>query len=178
MLLYVDDQQLGDEVNIPTNDGEGESDMSQDENLGEAPESSQVQLRRSNRQRQPSTRYNSDEYVTITDEGEPECFQEAMESDENQKWLDAMHDEMKSLHDNHTYDLVKFPKGKRDLEKGWIYRVKHESNSKSPRYKARLVVKGFHQRKGVDFNDIFSSVVKMSSIRTVLSLTATLDLED
>lgn len=174
---YVEDQQLGDEVNIPINNGERKSDISKDENLGQAPESSQVQLKRSNRQRPPSIRYNYDEYVTLTDEGEPEYFQEAMESDENQKWMDAMHDEMKSLHDNHTYDLVKLPKGKRALENRWIYRVKHEGNSKSPRYKVRLVVKGFRQRKGVDFNDIFSHVVKMSSIRTVLSLTDTLDLD-
>ncbi|PNX65828.1 hypothetical protein L195_g062791, partial [Trifolium pratense] len=74
---YVDDQELGEEVYIPA-DNDEENDMSQDENLGEAPESSQVQLRRSNRQRQPSTRYISDEYVTLTDEGEPEYFQEAM----------------------------------------------------------------------------------------------------
>lgn len=40
-----------------------------------------------------------------------------MESDENQKWMDVMHDEMKSLHDNHTYDLMKLPKGKKGLEK-------------------------------------------------------------
>ena len=115
--------------------------------------------------------------MTVTNEGGPECFQEAMESDENQNWLDAMHDEIKSLHDNHTYDLVKFPKGKRALGNMWIYRVKHESNSKSPRYKARVVIKRFHQRKGVDFNEIFSPVIKMSSIRTVLRLAATLDLE-
>ena len=73
--------------------------------------------------------------------------------------------------------LVKLPKGKRALDNRWIYRVKHESNTMSPRYKAKLVVKGFSQRKGIDFNDIFSPVVKMSSIRTVLSLAATLDLE-
>ena len=71
---YVDDQKIGDEINIPTNNDEGESSMSQDENLGEAPESSQVQLRRSIRQRQSSTWYNSNEYVTLTDESEPECF--------------------------------------------------------------------------------------------------------
>lgn len=53
---YVDNQQLGDEVNIPTNDGEGDSDISQYENLSEALELSQVQLMRSNRQRQSSTR--------------------------------------------------------------------------------------------------------------------------
>ena len=115
--------------------------MTQDENLDEVPESSQVQLMRSIRQRQPSTRYSSDEYVTLTDEGEPECFQEAIESDENKNLLDEMHDEMKSLNESH-YDFVKLPKGKRDLENMQIYRVKHKSNSKSPRYKARLVVKG------------------------------------
>src|SRR4051812_28148824 len=55
---YVDDQKLGDEINIPSNDDEWNRDISQDENLGEASESSQVQLRRHNRQRQSSTRYN------------------------------------------------------------------------------------------------------------------------
>jgi len=74
--------------------------------------------------------------------------------------------------------LVKLPKGKKALENRWIYRVKQESNSTSPRYKARLVVKGFRQKKkGIDFNEIFSPVVKMSSIRIVLSLATTLDLE-
>ena len=115
--------------------------------------------------------------IHLTNDEEPECFTEAMESEEKKKWLDAMKDEMKSLHDNHTFDLVKLPKGKRALDNRWIYRVKHESNTMSPRYKARLVVKGFSQRKGVDFNEIFSPVVKMSPIRTVLSLAVTLDLE-
>ena len=55
--------------------------------------------------------------------------------------------------------------------------MKHESNTMCPRYRARLVVKGFSQRKGVDFNEISSPMVKMSSIRTLLSLAATLDLE-
>jgi len=84
---------------------------------------------------------------------------------------------MKSIHDNHTFDLVKLPKDKKALNKWWIYRVKHKSYSTSPRYKARLVVKGYSQRKGVDFNEIFSSVVKISSIRIVLSFASTLDLE-
>ena len=81
-----------------------------------------------------------------------------------------MQDEMKFLHDNHIYDLVKLPKGKRALETRWIFKVRQDSNSTLPRYKAKLVVKGFKQKKGVDFNEIFSPVVKMSSIRTVLKL--------
>ena len=139
----VGDQQPAYEVDVPVDDDEEEYDMSQDENLSDATEPPQVQLRRSNRERQPSRRYSSDEYVILTDDEEPECFTEAMESEEKKKWLDAMKDEMKSLHDNHTFDLVKLPKGKRALDNRWIYRVKHESNTMSPRYKARLVVKSF-----------------------------------
>jgi len=55
--------------------------------------------------------------------------------------------------------------------------MKQDANSTFPKYKARLVVKGFRQKKGVDFNEIFSLVVKMSCIRTVLILATTLDLE-
>lgn len=135
-----------------------------------------IPLRRSSRNRQPSTRYPVNEYILLTDGGEPECFEEAMESEQKREWIDAMDDEMKSLHENHTYELVKLPKGKRALKNRWIYRVKQEHNSRL-RYKARLVVKGFSQRKGVDFDEIFSPVVKMSSIRVVMGLAASLDLE-
>ena len=54
------------------------------------------------------------------------------------KWLDAMKDEMKFIHDNHTFDLVKLPKGKKALDNRWVYRVKHESNSTSPRYRSQI----------------------------------------
>jgi hypothetical protein len=136
-----------------------------------------VPLRRSTRDRHPSTRYSVDEYVLLTDGGEPECYAEAMEDEHKSEWVDAMQDEMKSLHDNHTFDLVKLPKGKRALTNRWIYKVKQEEHTSQPRYKARLVVKGFRQRKGIDFDEIFSPVVKMSSIHVVLSLAASLDLK-
>jgi hypothetical protein len=56
-----------------------------------------------------------------------------------------------------------------------VFRLKTEEHTSHPRYKARLVVKGFSQKKGVDFDEIFSPVVKMSSIRVVLSLAASLN---
>ena len=136
-----------------------------------------VPLRRSIRDRQPSTRYSTDEYVLLTDGGEPECYAEAMEDENKKEWVDAMQDEMKSLHENNTFELVKLPKGKRALKNRWVYRVKQEEHTSQPRYKARLVIKGFSQKKGIDFDEIFSPVVKMSSIRVVLGLAASLDLE-
>ena len=85
-----------------------------------------VPLKRSTRDRQPSTRYSIDEYVLLTDGGEPECYAKAMEAEHKKEWVDAMQDEMKSLHENHTFELVKLPKGKRTLKNKWVYRVKQE----------------------------------------------------
>ena len=61
------------------------------------------------------------------------------------------------------------PVGKTTLNNKWVYRLKEEDGGKQ-RYKSRLVVKGFAQKKGIDFDEIFSPVVNMTSIRTILSL--------
>ena len=82
---------------------------------------------------------------------------------------------MDSLMHNHTWDLVKFPTGRTTLQSKWVYRLKEEDGGKK-RYKARLVVKWFAQKKGIDFDEIFSSVVKMTLIKTILSLVAAEDL--
>ena len=88
-----------------------------------------------------------------------------------------MQEEMDSLHKNHTYELVKLPKAKKALKNKWVYRIKQEEHTPHPRYKARLVVKGFSEKKGVDFDEIFSLMVKMTSIRVILGLAARLNLE-
>jgi hypothetical protein len=60
---------------------------------------------------------------------------------------------------------------KRALQNKCVYKLKEEYGGKN-RYKARLVVKGFAQKKSIDFDEIFSLVVKMTSISTILSLVA------
>ena len=134
------------------------------------------ELRRSTRERRPPTRYPPLEYVILIDGGAPECFEEVMSHQHKNKWVKVMQEELRSLNENHAYDLAKLPKGKRALKNKWVYRLKIENNSQQ-RYKVRLVVKGFSQKKCIDFKEIFSPVVKMSSIRVVLGLTASLNLE-
>ena len=137
----------------------------------------ETQVRRSTRDRHPSSRYSVNDYIMLSDGGEPETYEEAMQHEKKHEWFGAMQEEMKSLCENHTYDLVKLPKGKKTLKNKWVYKLKTENNSSQPKYKARLVVKGFSQKKGIDFEEIFSPVVKMSSIRVVLGLAASLNLE-
>jgi len=85
-----------------------------------------------------------------------------------------MKEEMDSLAHNQTWDLVRLSASKTTLQNKWVYRLKEEDGGKQ-RYKDRLVVKGFSQRKGIDFDEIFSLIVKMTSIITILSLLAIKD---
>nr|KYP59119.1 Retrovirus-related Pol polyprotein from transposon TNT 1-94 [Cajanus cajan] len=66
-----------------------------------------------------------------------------MSHEEKDKWYIVMREEMKSLHENHTFELGKLPQGKRELKNKWVFKLKSEDNCSQPRYKARLVVKGF-----------------------------------
>ena len=77
-----------------------------------------------------------------------------------------MKDEMNSLLGNQTWELTELTVGKKALHNKWVYRIKNEHDG-SKRYKARLVVKGFRQKEGIDYTEIFSLVVKMSTIRLV-----------
>ena len=120
----------------------------------------------------PPQRYSpSLHYLLLTDAGEPECFDEAIQGNDSIKWELAMKDEMRSLQKNGTWSLTKLPAGKKILQNKWVYRLKEESDG-SRRYKARLVVKGFQQKQGIDFTEIFSPVVKMTTIRVILSIVA------
>ena len=88
-----------------------------------------------------------------------------------------MQEEMESLQKNNTYELVKLPKGRKALRNKWVYKLKKDGRGDLVKYKARLVVKGFGQKKGIDFDEIFSPVVKLSSIRIILGLATNQDLE-
>ena len=91
----------------------------------------------------------------MTNSGEPECYEEAMQVETRKKWEQGM----ESLVRNQNWDLVKLLAGKRELQNKWVYRFKEEYGGKK-RYKDRLVVKGFAQMKGIDIDQIFSPVVK------------------
>ena len=84
------------------------------------------QVRRSTGERHPSTRYPTSKYTMITEEREPESFQEVQSHKDKQSWLKAMHEEMNSLNKNKIYDLVELPKGKKALRNKWVFKLKKD----------------------------------------------------
>ncbi|CAM8923040.1 unnamed protein product [Rhodiola kirilowii] len=89
-----------------------------------------------------------------------------------------MEEEINSLTKNNTWKLVEKPAGVKLVGCKWVFKYKEGiPGVEEPEYKARLVAKGFTQREGVDFNEIYSHVVKHRSIRVVLSLVANFYME-
>ena len=88
----------------------------------------------------------------------------------------AMQEEIEALHKNNTWDLVPLPQGRNAIGKKWVYKIKRNGNVQMERYRARLVVKGYAQKEGIDFNEIFSPVVRLITIRVVLAICVIFDL--
>eukprot|EP00253_Pinus_taeda_P023137 PITA_23137 len=137
-----------------------------------------VALRRSTRERKIPKKYedSASSFALITEDGEP-CYQEAVDDTDSKNWKAAIEEEMDSLAKNNTWDLVELPEGRSVVGCKWVFKMKQKVDGSIERYKARLVAKGYSQVEGIDFPEIFSLVVKLVSIRTVLALIALLNLE-
>jgi transposase InsO family protein len=109
----------------------------------------------------------------IGKDGEPVTFTEAL-AEEPVKWRHAIADELKSHMDNGTWRQATLPPGKRALSTKWVFKFKTNADG-SRRYKARLVVRGFEQREGIDFEETFAPVAKFTTVRILLALAAHFD---
>ena len=80
---------------------------------------------------------------------------------------------MDSMNLMEVYELIRrseVPAGTNICKSRFVYDIKQDEQGRLQRYKARWVAKGFSQRKGRDYWDTFSPVVRMSSIRTLIAL--------
>jgi hypothetical protein len=115
--------------------------------------------------------------MMIIESDEPRNFAEAVTSDEASRWRTAMNEEMASLEENSTWELHNLPEGRKVISNRWVYRKKRNVVGEVTRFKARLVVRGFSQREGIDYTETFSPVARFDTIRAVLSIAADEKLE-
>lgn len=107
---------------------------------------------------------------------EPLSFKEAVQCEYRGQWLLAMEREMETLKENNTWILENFPSDKRAIPckwvYEWVYKVKINPDVSVDKFKARLVIKGYLQKKKVDYDQTFSAVARGGTIRVLLSIAA------
>ena len=84
-------------------------------------------------------------------------------------------EEMKAIEENETWELVDPPPGCCPISLKWVYKVKQDELGAIVKHKARLVTRGFVQREGIDFEEVFAPVARMESVRLLLALAAAKD---
>src|SRR5215216_266325 len=108
----------------------------------------------------------------LLDHDKPTNYEEAMMSPDSAKWLEAMKFEIGSMYENKAWTLVDLPDDRQAIENKWIFKRKTDDDSSVTIYKARIVAKGFRQVQGVDYDEIFSLVSMLKSVRIILAIAA------
>ncbi|GJW84186.1 retrotransposon protein, putative, ty1-copia subclass [Tanacetum coccineum] len=98
------------------------------------------------------------DFVSFMEENEPTSYQEAVISSKGDQWKEAIKSEIESILQNHTWELVDLPPGCKPLSYKWIFKKKMKADGTIDKYKARLVIKGFRQREGLDYFDTYLPV--------------------
>ncbi|GJP62421.1 hypothetical protein CLOP_g19487 [Closterium sp. NIES-67] len=99
--------------------------------------------------------------------GEPTNPKEAWEGPHGKEWKKASDEEMGSIIENDTFDLVNLPPGRKAISSKWLFKRKTDADGNIERYKSRLVAKGYQQQEKKDYNEVYAPVVKGTTLRTL-----------
>ncbi|CAA0840906.1 cysteine-rich RLK (RECEPTOR-like protein kinase) 8, partial [Striga hermonthica] len=119
-----------------------------------------------------ASRLLDDQELLLVSAEEPSTFAQA---ERDVSWRRAMLEEMKAIEENETWELVDPPPGCHPIGLKWVYKVKRDESGAIVKHKARLVARGFVQREGIDFEEVFAPVARMESVRLLLAMAAAKD---
>ncbi|GBM22853.1 Retrovirus-related Pol polyprotein from transposon TNT 1-94 [Araneus ventricosus] len=171
------EEKLDEKVQEPTSDAEDNSEENEQEITSDTEEdndeelqpSSDRQLRNHSLLCKPARFEDfiieAESFIYETDNSG--TFEEAINSRESANWKKAMESEMASHRENQTRELTNLPTGSKALLCRWVFRIKTNPDGSINKYKARLVVKGYSQRQGIDYNATYSPVAKLGTIRAI-----------
>nr|GEV75931.1 cysteine-rich RLK (receptor-like protein kinase) 8 [Tanacetum cinerariifolium] len=81
--------------------------------------------------------------------------------------------ELQALKANETWTLTELPQGHKDISSKWVYKVKYLPSGIVDKYKARLVIRGFSQKEGLNYKHTFSPVAKAATVRVLIAIATT-----
>lgn len=101
---------------------------------------------------------------------DPANINELMLRTDIKMWKTATEEEISSLNENHTWNLVELTKGRKAIKTKWIFKTKRGTDGNVIRHKARLVAKGYSQQYGIDYDSTYAPVVRNESNRFLIAL--------
>lgn len=104
-------------------------------------------------------------------------YERAMARPDAELWKEAINDELASLAKNDTWRVTTLPHGRLPLTTTWVFKVKTKGDGQVERYKARLCVRGFQQRIGLDYQEVFAPTSGKVAQRTFLTHATLMDYE-
>jgi hypothetical protein len=111
-----------------------------------------------------------------SDDVSPSSYKEAMASMEKEQWEKAINEELNSISRLKVWEKSPKPFNKKLISSRWVFKKKYNPDG-TFKYKARLVAKGFMQIEGDDYDVTFSPVVRLTSVRLILSIAANYGLQ-
>jgi len=103
---------------------------------------------------------------------DPSTIDEARSRVDWGRWQTAIESELSSLADARTWKVVERPDSVNVVGCKWVFKIKWNAVGEIDKYKARLVAKGYSQVQGVDYDDTYAPVARLSSLCTILAIAA------
>ena len=100
-----------------------------------------------------------------------------MTGPESAEWLEAMDSEIQSMKDNQVWTLIDHTPGVKLVGCKWVIKKNTKMDGNVYTFKVRSVAKGYTQRYGVDYDETFSPVAMLKSIRILIAIAAFYDYE-
>ena len=113
------------------------------------------------------TATHTDYICQISKNHEPQTYKQAIKFPH---WKQAIQDELTTMDLNNTWTITQLPPNKKPISCKWLFKLKLNSNGTVAKHKIRLVARDFTQQYGLDFQEIFSPVAKITTLRLLLSL--------
>jgi len=108
---------------------------------------------------------------------DPTTYQAATSSKDAEEWIAAIDNELGNMERQNVWSITLLTPGAKPISCKWVFKRKYDENGLIEKFKARLVVRGFLQKEGIDYNQTFSPTGRLATLRAVLSIAANLDLQ-
>ena len=87
-------------------------------------------------------------------------------------WINSMQEEVHQFERSNVWYLVPRPVGRTVIGTRWVFKNKFDENGVITRNKSRLVVQGYNQEDGIDYDETFAHVARMEAIRILIAFAA------